>query len=96
MASLVEIHDKEDLEKVLKTKATIIGINNRNLDSLRVKMDTVPKLIKKIPKNKLVIAESGYKTKKDINKIKKKVDAVLIGSAFMQAKDIEKKIKELK
>jgi len=96
MDCIVEIHDEKDLEKTLKTKAAIIGINNRNLDTLRVNMNAVSKLIKKIPKNKMVIAESGYKTKKDINKIKNKVHAVLIGSALMQAKDIGKKLRELK
>lgn len=96
MDCIVEIHDEKDLEKALKTKTSIIGINNRNLDTLRINMDTVPKLIKKIPDNKLVIAESGYKTKKDIAKIKKKVDGILIGSALMEAKDIAKKVRELR
>jgi len=96
MDCLVEVHDEKELEKALKTKAVIIGINNRDLDTLSVNMNVVPKLIKKIPKNKIIIAESGYGTKKDINKIRKKVNGVLIGSAFMKAKDLEKKIKELK
>ena len=96
MDCVVEIHDEKDLEKVLKTKASIIGVNNRNLDTLRINMGTAPKLIRKMPANKLVIAESGYKTKKDIAKIKKKVRGVLIGSALMEAKDIAKKIRELR
>ena len=95
MGCVVEVHDEDDLDKVLKTKADIIGINNRDLDSLRVNLNTTLRLAEKIPKNKIIIAESGYNTKNDINKIRKKANAVLIGTSLLKAKDIKEKIKEL-
>ena len=95
MDCLVEVHTKEELKKVLKTKAEIIGINNRNLDTLKIDLNTTIKLAKIVPKGKIIVSESGFKTSADIKKAKSYVNAVLIGTSLIQSKDIDKKIKEL-
>jgi len=96
LEALVEVHDEKDLEKALKVEAKIIGINNRNLKTLKTDINTCLKLVNQIPKDKIKVAESGIKTKADINIIKNAgFNAVLIGTVLMQAKDIGKKLKEL-
>lgn len=95
MDCLVEVHTEKELRKVLRTKAEIIGINNRNLDTLKVDLNITLKLVKLIPKNTIIVSESGFKSKEDIKKIKDKVNAVLIGTAFMKARNIGEDIKEL-
>jgi len=95
MDCLVETHTEKELKEVLKTKAEIIGINNRNLDTLTIDINTTLNLISKIPKNKIIVSESGFNTNKDTNKVKEKVNAVLIGTSILKSKDINKKINEL-
>ncbi len=95
MDCLVEVHSLEELEKVLKTKAQIIGINNRNLDTLKIDLGITNRLLDYIPEGKIVIAESGYNTSKDISRIRDKVNGVLIGTSFLKSKDINKKINSI-
>ncbi|MHC4182848.1 MAG: indole-3-glycerol phosphate synthase TrpC, partial [Planctomycetota bacterium] len=66
MECLVEIHDNKELEKVLNTEATIIGINNRNLDTFETNLDTTFQLCPLIPKEKIIVSESGIKTRADV------------------------------
>ena len=94
MDCIVEVHDAKDLVKALKTKAEIIGINNRDLKTLKVNIDTVKKLAPKI-KKRIIVAESGYETKAQLQSIKGKVNAVLIGSSLLKADNIKAKIEEL-
>lgn len=95
MDCLVEIHTKKELKKALDAGAEIIGINNRNLKSLKVDIETTFNLVKHIPKGKVIVSESGIKSDKDVKLMTGKVNAVLIGTALMQARNISKKIKEL-
>ncbi|MFC1592614.1 indole-3-glycerol phosphate synthase TrpC [Candidatus Omnitrophota bacterium] len=93
---LVEIHTEKDLKKALKAKAELIGINNRDLHSLKVDFEATQRLYPLIPKEKIVVVESGIKRYSDILFLKVLgVKAVLIGTAFMQAEDIKDKIKEV-
>lgn len=93
---LVECDCLASLRKALKAGAEIIGINNRDLHNFKVEINRTKRLIKYIPKNKIIVSESGIKGKKDIEFLKNLgVDAVLIGEAFMRSKNIEAKIKEL-
>ena len=92
---IVEVHNKKELDLALNYNNGIIGINNRNLKTFEIDLDTTNRLKKYIPKDILVISESGIKTRKDILKLKK-VDGVLIGETFMKSKNIEKKVKKLK
>ncbi|MBM3254653.1 MAG: indole-3-glycerol-phosphate synthase, partial [Candidatus Omnitrophica bacterium] len=96
MTALVEVHSINDLDKALSIDADVIGINNRDLDTLEVDLKTTEHLIKFIPKGVLKISESGISTRKDIKYLKSLgVDAVLIGEALLKSKDIKKKIREL-
>lgn len=95
MECLVEIHNEEELEKVLKTDAKIIGINNRNLSNFTIDLETTNRLVNKIPKDKIVVAESGISSHEDLKKLDKRVKAILVGSALMSSKNITKKIHEL-
>jgi indole-3-glycerol phosphate synthase len=86
MNALVEVHTKDELKKVLQTDAEIIGINNRNLKTFETDIQTSIDLMADIPESKIIITESGIKTKEDIRKLSKAgVDAFLIGETFMRA-----------
>ncbi|MBI5418289.1 indole-3-glycerol phosphate synthase TrpC [Candidatus Poribacteria bacterium] len=94
--ALVEVHDKEDMNKALSANAEIIGINNRNLKTFKVDLAASFELRKKILKNKIVVSESGIKNKDDIIRLKNAgFNAVLIGETFMQSPDIAAKINEI-
>ncbi len=93
---LVEVHDEAELERALKLKADIIGINNRNLKTLKVSLATCEKLIPQIPKGKTIVAESGIKTHQEIQQLAELgAQAVLIGESFLRAPDIGKKVKDV-
>lgn len=89
--ALVEVHTKEELEKVLKTEAKIIGINNRNLNTFDVNLERTLELTKYIPKNKIIVSESGIDTKEDILKLNGTMDAILVGESFMRTDNIIEK-----
>lgn len=94
---LVEIHDREELTRVIDIGAKIIGINNRNLKTFEVDLKTTESLMKHIPHDRVVISESGIKSFEDMEYLKKLgVDAVLIGETFMRAPSIIGKINELR
>jgi indole-3-glycerol phosphate synthase len=96
MECLVEVHDNDELEKVLETEAAIIGINNRNLDTFKTNLDTTLQLRHRIPEGKIVVSESGIKTRADVLALEEAgIDAILIGETLMRSRDISQKIKEL-
>ena len=95
MHCLVEIHNEEELKKALDAGAEIIGINNRNLDTLEIDLGTTLKIAGKIPTGKIIVSESGIKDKYYVDKIKDKVNAILVGSKFMNSKNIENEILKL-
>jgi indole-3-glycerol phosphate synthase len=97
MDYLVEVHSEKELKKTLKLKnINLIGINNRDLHSLEVDFKTTEKIFPLIPKDKVVVVESGIKTSQDVLFLKiLGVNAVLIGEAFMEAHDIRKKVEEV-
>lgn len=93
---LFEVHDEDDLEKALLIDADIIGINNRNLKTLKIDLSPTLILRKDIPKDKIVVSESGIRDRSDVIKLQDAgVDAMLIGTSLMEAEDIGKKIDEL-
>lgn len=92
---LFEVHDEYDLEKALSIDADIIGINNRNLKTLKIDLTTTFRLKKDIPRGKTVVSESGIKDRNDVIKLQDAgVDAMLIGTSLMEAEDIGRKIDE--
>ncbi len=94
---LVEVHDEKQLKKILNLKnVPLIGINNRDLHTLELDFKITEKLFPLIPKDKVVVVESGIKTSQDVLFLKiLGVNAVLAGTVFMQAPDIARKIGEL-
>jgi indole-3-glycerol phosphate synthase len=93
---LVEVHDEKELKKVLSLKVPIIGINNRNLRTLEVDFKTTEKLFTLIPRDKIVVVESGIKSSQDILFLKiLGASAVLVGTAFMESVDIKDKVIEV-
>ena len=96
LAALVEVHTFHELEEVLNTSVEIIGINNRNLDTLEVSIKNSFALIKMIPQGYTVVSESGIRTRDDIIALEQAgFDAVLIGESLMQEKEVGKKLREL-
>src|SRR3989338_2466666 len=95
MDCIVEIHTEKELGRALNCGAEIMGINNRNLDTLEIDTKTTLRLAKKIPKNKIIVSESGISSRVYVEKIKGKVNAILVGSHFMNSGNVEKDIIEL-
>jgi indole-3-glycerol phosphate synthase len=93
---LVEVHNESEVEKAVLSQAEIIGINNRDLNTFTVDIDTTHRLQPLIPQKRIVVSESGIKSRKDIEKLGKwGVDAILVGEALVAADDVLAKMKEL-
>jgi indole-3-glycerol phosphate synthase len=93
---LLEVHTEKELTRAVALGADIIGINNRNLNTLEIDLTTTQKLIPFIPADTLKISESGINSLKDVLWLKGLgVGAILVGSAFMKTPDIAEKVKEL-
>ncbi len=96
MDVLVEVHNEEEIEKAVASYASIIGINNRDLNTFNVDIATTQRLIRLIPENKIIVSESGIKSYEQIMFLKSLgVNAVLIGETFMKNKNIGEKVREL-
>jgi len=97
MEALVEIHDKKDLTKAIFAGADIIGINHRNLETFEMDMKLSEKLIPLIPKNKIIVAESGIRDHEMVKALSSiGADAFLVGEHFMRQDDMTQAVKELK
>lgn len=93
---LVESHTYKELDKSLRAGASVIGINNRDLTTFTVTLQTTLDLLKDIPEDRVVVSESGIKTRQDVVTLQAAgVDAILVGESFMRERDIGKKVKEL-
>jgi indole-3-glycerol phosphate synthase len=88
MDVLVEIHDGEELDRALRLKTPLLGINNRNLRNFSVTLDTTFNLLARVPPDRLVVTESGILTRRDVTMMRERgVHAFLVGEAFMRAPD---------
>lgn len=95
LSALVETHNDEEIEMALRVGARIIGVNNRNLRDFSVDISHSSELRKKVPDDIVFVAESGIKTKEQIEALKQeKVDAALIGETFMRAENRVEAVKE--
>jgi indole-3-glycerol phosphate synthase len=93
---LVETHTEEEFRQAMNNKADMIGINNRNLDTMNVDVRTTENILKKCAKNKIVISESGISDPDQINYLRGVgADAFLIGTSIMQSNNIKDKVREL-
>jgi indole-3-glycerol phosphate synthase len=88
MAVLVEVHDAVELERALRLKTPLVGINNRNLRTFEVSLDTTIALKESVPQDKMVITESGIAERADVERMNAAgIHGFLIGEAFMRAPD---------
>lgn len=86
MAVLVEVHDRAELDRALKLKTRLVGINNRNLKTFEVSLQTTLDMLPDVPADRLLITESGIQTPEDVRRMREaKVHAFLVGEAFMRA-----------
>jgi indole-3-glycerol phosphate synthase len=83
---LVEVHDGVEMQRALKLKTKLLGVNNRNLRTFEVSLDTTLDLLKELPAERLLITESGIATQADVRRMRDAgVQAFLVGEAFMRA-----------
>ena len=93
---LVEVHDAAELERGLKLDTPLIGINNRNLHTFEVTLDTTLELIPQIPRNKTLVTESGILHRTDVElMLAHEVYGFLVGEAFMRAANPGQELKRL-
>ena len=86
MAVLVEVHDGAELQRALKLKTPLVGINNRDLRSFDVRLETTLDLLTEVPPERLLVTESGIATRADVQRLRAAgVHAFLVGETFMRA-----------
>ena len=96
MAVLVEVHDAAELDLALRLQTPLVGINNRNLRTFEVTLETTLGLLPRIPAERLVITESGILSRADVSHMRaNQVNAFLVGEAFMRAPDPGAALREL-
>ncbi|MFI4926282.1 MAG: indole-3-glycerol phosphate synthase TrpC [Burkholderiales bacterium] len=88
MAVLVEVHDAQELQRAMKLKTRLVGINNRDLRTFEVSLDNTLGMLKDVPADRLLVTESGILTREDVQRMRAAgVHAFLVGEAFMRADD---------
>lgn len=88
MTPLVELHDAENLPRVLDLGATVVGINNRNLKTMTTDLDTVLRLRERVPDDVVLVAESGIKTRADVERLEAAgITAMLVGESLLTQPD---------
>ena len=96
LSVLIEVHNEEELQRASKLKSKLIGINNRNLKTLKVDLETSLFLSEKVPSNYVIVAESGIKSSIDIELLQQAgINCFLIGEHFMRQKDITKAVHDI-
>jgi indole-3-glycerol phosphate synthase len=96
MDVLVEVHDAEELQRALKLNTKLIGINNRNLRTFEVSLQTTIDLLPQTPADRIVVTESAIHAPQDVALMRQhNVNAFLVGEAFMRADDPGAKLAEL-
>jgi indole-3-glycerol phosphate synthase len=93
---LIEVHNIEELNRALKLKSSLLGINNRNLNSFEVRLETTEELTLSIPSEKIIITESGLKSSADLERMYKcGARGFLIGETLMRQADVEAALRKI-
>lgn len=93
---LTEVHTEEELMHAIHAQAPIVGVNNRDLKTFRVSLETTFTLLPKVPSDRLVVSESGISRRDEVRRLEGAgVDAVLVGEGLLRCPDVVKKIREL-
>ena len=93
---LLESHTETEFNNAMKTNADIIGINNRNLDTLEINLETTKQILENSQKSKIILSESGINSSEDVKFLRGcGADAFLIGTSIMKSSDIENSVSEL-
>lgn len=93
---LTEIHTREELKTALDAKVPIVGINNRDLKTFKVSLETTFVLIPEVPPDRVVVSESGIRDSREVSRLEAAgVDAILVGEGILRARDVEGKVREL-
>ncbi len=95
MTGLVECHDLDELERALAIQDVVIGINNRNLSTLRIDLDIAPRLLSQVPPERIAVAESGYGSPVEAASLRGLADGVLVGAMLMKSTDPAGCIREI-
>jgi len=96
MAVLVEVHDRAELDRALKLKTRLVGVNNRNLKTFEVSLQTTLDLLPHVPADRLLVTESGILSADDVKRMREaQVNAFLVGEAFMRADEPGKALAKL-
>jgi indole-3-glycerol phosphate synthase len=96
MTALVEVHDQVELQRALELAPKVIGINNRDLRTFEVRLETTAALKAQIPENVITVAESGIKTEADVERLRGiGVDAMLVGTSLVKAPDTAQAVRRL-
>jgi indole-3-glycerol phosphate synthase len=96
MDAIVEIHDERELDKAIEADGKIIGINNRDLKTFDVSLETSIKLCRLIPREKIIVSESGISSSDDIKRLKSAgINVLLIGETFMRAPEPGEELRKL-
>ena len=94
---LAEVHNEEELDKISCMNINIIGINNRNLKTFKVDLNTTERLKEKVSSEKILVSESGIKTNSDMKLVRSLgADAVLVGETLMRSGNISKTLTSLR
>jgi indole-3-glycerol phosphate synthase len=90
MTALVEVHNGQELDRALRVDARVIGVNNRDLATLETSLDVSLGLARRLPPDRLLVAESGIRTAADVDRLAAAgVQAILVGESFLRAPDVE-------
>jgi len=88
MTPLVELHDEENLSRVLDLGATLLGVNNRNLKTMTTDLDHVLRLRERVPDDVVLVAESGIRTRSDVKRLEAAgIGAMLVGESLLKQAD---------
>jgi len=95
MDTLTEVHTETELERALALDARVIGVNSRDLQTLRVDLDVLERLAPRIPADRLIVAESGIRSRADVAALRDRADAFLVGTSLMREPDLDGAIRRL-